>query len=88
MADICKETQCTRCQHQTVCMYKETFLKAAEAVDRAVMYTEIIEVDGQKDTTVKAQKVTSLPFLQPIELQCKYYTPADWTWTGVVNRNG
>lgn len=88
MADICrKETQCTRCQHRTVCMYKETFLKAAEAVDRAVMYTEIIEVDGEKNPTVKAQKVTSLSFLQPIELQCKYHIPM-YHPSGAAMRNG
>lgn len=87
MADICKETQCTRCQHRTVCKYKETFLKAAEAVDHAVMYTEIIEPDKQDGTAVKAQKVASLPFLQPIELQCKYHTPAYVPGT-VGYRNG
>lgn len=87
MADICKETQCTRCQHRTVCKYKETFLRAVEAVDHTIMYTEIIEADRQDGTAVKAQKVVSLPFLQPIELQCKYYTPTYVRGT-VGYRNG
>lgn len=87
MADICKETQCTRCQHRTVCKYKETFLRAVEAVDHTIMYTEIIEADRQDGTAVKAQKVTSLPFLNPIELQCKYYSTPQMCGT-VAIRNG
>ena len=60
----CKETQCTRCTHREVCALKNDFLEACDAVSG---FTYTHEKDGS------IIRLSDVPFIRPIELQCKYY---------------
>ena len=60
----CKETQCTSCIHREVCALKADFLEACSAVSG---FTYTREKDGS------IVRLSDIPFIYPIELQCKYY---------------
>lgn len=62
-----KETQCTRCAHREVCSLKINFLAAQEAVDNTTVYLD------SEDGRGRMIKLRDMPFIKPVELQCKHY---------------
>lgn len=62
-----KETMCTRCAHCEVCALKNNFLAAQEAVDNTTVYLD------SDDGKVRMMKIHDMPFIKPVNLECKYY---------------
>ena len=73
MGETCRETLCTSCAHLEVCKLKETYIKAQEAVDRAIISDSCINDDGKSVT--KMTYVANLrDWLTVPQLRCKYYS--------------
>lgn len=62
-----KETCCTNCAHKDVCLCKERFLKAVEAIDEVVV--NLPPVDGKTCTI----RLHDIPWIKPVELVCSHY---------------
>lgn len=60
----CKETQCSSCIHREVCALKNDFLEACAAISN---FTYTYDKDGS------IVRISDVPFIKPVELQCKYY---------------
>lgn len=73
MGATCRETLCTSCAHLEVCKLKETYIKAQEAVDRAIISDSCINDDG-KSVTKMTHVVNLRDWLTIPLLQCKHYS--------------
>ena len=74
MGEACKKTLCTSCAHLSVCLLKETYLKAQESIDQAWIY----EVEG--DSTRIMYIANLRDWLTIPALKCKHYQKKDWSW--------
>lgn len=73
MGETCRETLCTSCVHLEICKLKETYIKAQEAVDQAIISDSCINDDGKLAT--KITYVANLrDWLTVPQLQCKHYS--------------
>lgn len=59
----CQEIACTSCVHRNVCVYKDNFLKAREAVDDVMVHFE----------SNRMIRLREIQWIKPVELQCKHY---------------
>lgn len=66
--DGSRETMCARCAHLQVCMNKEQFLTAQQAVDDL----EVI-FGTTKDNAVAMIKLRSIPWIKPTNLVCNNF---------------
>lgn len=67
-----QEALCARCSHLAVCKLKETYLKAQEAVNNAVINEEVTDPDGK--AIYKTTYVTNLrEWLTIPALKCAHY---------------
>lgn len=62
-----KETACTTCIHREVCALKNDFLEAQRQVDEVNICKE------EKDGAHSVIKLCNIPFIKPVNLECKYY---------------
>ena len=59
----CRETACTTCIHRDVCVHKDAFLKAHEAVMDTMVHLESNRMIRLRD----------IQWIHPIDLRCKHY---------------
>ena len=62
-----KETACTSYIHREVCVLKNDFLEAQSQVFNMTVHKE------SSDGTHTMIKLCDIPFIKPIDLECKYY---------------
>ena len=62
-----KETLCTRCMHRPVCIHKDIYLCATEAVDNV---TVSLPSNGAEKCTIELRNI---PWIKPVELSCVNY---------------
>ena len=63
-----RETLCTRCSHREVCLFKDEFLRASEAVNE-------VRVDRptKGKNAISFIKICDIPWIKPVELICEHY---------------
>lgn len=66
MSEAVKETACTRCVHQDVCIFKNDYLEVYNAIQNAVVTKEV------KDSKVSLKRVTDYDFIGNISVKCRY----------------
>jgi hypothetical protein len=59
----CKENACATCIHQGVCVYKDNFLSACNAVGDVTVYLESNRMIRLRD----------IQWIEPVDLRCKHY---------------
>lgn len=59
----CKATACTSCIHRGVCVYKDNFLKACDAVNDVMVHLE----------SNRMIRLREIQWIKPVELHCKHY---------------
>ncbi len=59
----CRETACTTCIHRTVCVHKDTFLKAHESVMDATVYLGDNRIIRLRD----------IQWIKPVDLHCNHF---------------
>lgn len=75
------KTCCSTCVHKDVCLYKEQFLNAQQAVDEASVTFPATNEHG-----MGIVKIRDISWLEPIELRCKhFYQVTGTTRTGECN---
>ena len=57
------ETQCTNCIHKEICVYKEQYLRAQEAVNKTFVATDDMEGVYLRD----------IKWIQPVKLSCVHF---------------
>lgn len=63
-----KETQCTRCLHKDVCIYKQDFLDICNAVFGAEVHKSCDDVKK-----VMMKKIVNFECLGDIQITCRFY---------------
>ena len=63
-----REPLCTRCSHREVCIFKDEFLRALEAVNE-------VRVDRptKEKNAISFIKICDIPWIKPVELICEHY---------------
>ena len=61
-----RETQCTSCVHRSVCMYKDNFLSAHDAIRDVTVYL------GDNSMI----RLRDIQWIEPVALRCKNYYAA------------
>jgi hypothetical protein len=62
-----KETLCTRCVHQEVCIHKQDYLDILKAVENATV------IRNTHDGKIASKNVIHYDFISEISVGCKYH---------------
>lgn len=66
-----KETLCSRCAHQEVCIYKQDYIDILNAVENAAVIQDT--PDG-----ITSKKVMQYDLISGISVSCKHYSCRWW----------
>lgn len=62
-----RETICSNCEHFMVCQYKQTYMDAVDAIQRATIN------QGRDDGSVSMKPVSSIDFITLRDPTCKFF---------------
>lgn len=75
MSERVKETLCTKCTHQEVCIYKQDYLNIIKAIENVIV--EKTSIDGKG---AQFKKVSDFDFIGSTSITCRYYQNWDDTY--------